>query len=284
MPCGEEDIDWEVCSVPGKGLGLIAKRLIPSKFRILVEAVYTDPKAHPAIQDLMPENGSLQQKFELNRLTGDPSRDSGRDYVGPRISRVNHSCDPNSGHNYCETSRVEILYATRDIQPGEEICFSYRSCNNISHSRPLANTDTDTEAALIKLLLKKSWDIICPDNCFCNDKTIRELVIKGRKLAVEIENWADLMQPKKALKLAKELFVIQDQIHCAWIAKANIRYLAFQIATMSRETLKEAHEHIRFVHDVYSAVCPFSKDTRKYENEMNHPETAMNYLSVEKHF
>jgi len=282
MPCGEEDIDWEVCSVPGKGLGIIAKRLIPSKFRIIVEAVYTDPKAHPAINDLMPENGTLQQKFELNRLTGDPSR--GRDYVGLRISRVNHSCDPNAGHNYCETSRVEILYATRDIQAGEEICFNYRSCNNISPERQMANADPDTEAALTKLLLKKSWDIVCPDDCFCNDKTIRELVIKGRKLAVDMEYFADHMKPKMALKLAKELFVIQDQIHSAWIAKANIRYLAFQIATMSRATLEEAHEHIRFVHDVYSAVCPYSKDTRKYEKEMNHPETAMNYLRVEQFF
>ena len=49
LDCGEEDIDWEVVSIPGKGLGIVAKRTIPPLYRIIVEGVYTDPYQHPGI-------------------------------------------------------------------------------------------------------------------------------------------------------------------------------------------------------------------------------------------
>ena len=49
LDCGEEDLDWKVVSVPGKGLGVVAKRPIPAKYRIIVETVFTDPQAHPGI-------------------------------------------------------------------------------------------------------------------------------------------------------------------------------------------------------------------------------------------
>ena len=47
LDCGEEDIDWEVKSIPGKGLGIVAKKEIPPLYRIIVEPVFTDPKQHP---------------------------------------------------------------------------------------------------------------------------------------------------------------------------------------------------------------------------------------------
>lgn len=50
LDCGEEDLDWQVVSIPGKGLGVVAKRLIPAKYRIIVETVMTDPQAHPGIK------------------------------------------------------------------------------------------------------------------------------------------------------------------------------------------------------------------------------------------
>lgn len=75
--------------------------------------------------DLEPKGASLQAKFELNQLIGHPSRDGGKDFVGLRISRMNHDCRPNAGYSYDETASAEIVFAQRDIQPGEEICISY---------------------------------------------------------------------------------------------------------------------------------------------------------------
>jgi len=47
---GEEDLDWEVVPVPNnyKGLGIVAKRLLPAGFRIIVEPAFTDPHDHPS--------------------------------------------------------------------------------------------------------------------------------------------------------------------------------------------------------------------------------------------
>jgi len=75
--------------------------------------------------NLEPKGASLQAKFELNQLIGHPSRDGGKNFVGLRISRMNHDCRPNAGYSYDETARAEIVFAQRDIQPGEEICISY---------------------------------------------------------------------------------------------------------------------------------------------------------------
>jgi len=41
--CGEEDVDWEVVPIPNKGLGIRAKKLIPTGFRIIVEPAKNRP-------------------------------------------------------------------------------------------------------------------------------------------------------------------------------------------------------------------------------------------------
>ena len=40
VSCCEEDVDWKVQEVPGKGLGLIALKDIPAMARVLVERVH----------------------------------------------------------------------------------------------------------------------------------------------------------------------------------------------------------------------------------------------------
>ena len=46
--CGEEFVDCEIVAVPGKGLGVVAKKTISDKHRIIVEGIFTNPLAHPA--------------------------------------------------------------------------------------------------------------------------------------------------------------------------------------------------------------------------------------------
>lgn len=45
--CGEEDVDWEIVPVPNKGMGIIAKRYIPTGYRIMADPSYTNPYDHP---------------------------------------------------------------------------------------------------------------------------------------------------------------------------------------------------------------------------------------------
>lgn len=73
------------------------------------------------MKDLVPKDGSLEDKFKWNQLAGHPSRDGGKNYVALRISWVNNSDSPNAEHHYNEIGDVVVLKALKDIQPGEEI-------------------------------------------------------------------------------------------------------------------------------------------------------------------
>ncbi len=70
MVCGEEDLDWKVVPIPGKGLGVIAVHDIPAKMRIMVDRVLTEPEARMRreVMDLFPEGETFQKKFKTNQL------------------------------------------------------------------------------------------------------------------------------------------------------------------------------------------------------------------------
>ena len=66
--CGEEDVDWEVVPVPIKGrLGIRAKKLLSSGFRIIVERIFTSPNSHPG-HFISLSLFRFQFKFEITLL------------------------------------------------------------------------------------------------------------------------------------------------------------------------------------------------------------------------
>ncbi len=84
LECGEEDVDWRVDLIPGKGRGLIAIKDIPLKSRIIVDgwvkfellANNNETSSHDKVKD----------KEELvMKVVG-----------GSRCSLVNHACDANA--------------------------------------------------------------------------------------------------------------------------------------------------------------------------------------------
>ena len=100
----------------------------------------------------------------------------------------------------------------------------------------------------------------------------------------DIERLADHHKPANALRLVKQLLAVHGVIPSSFIAKANAHYVAFQIAIMSRKTLPQAADHIRAVYEIYTAVCPFSRDTQRYAMEMKNPACSQcNYLSMERY-
>ena len=70
LKCGEEDWDWKVVKIPGKGFGVVAVRDIPAKVRIMVDRAYTQTEAwaRPQIMDLCPIDATFDKKFEVNKL------------------------------------------------------------------------------------------------------------------------------------------------------------------------------------------------------------------------
>ena len=70
IECGEEDKDWKIQEIPGKGLGIVALRDIPAKTRIMVDRAYTpdEAKNRPQVMDLHPLNGFFETKFKTNQV------------------------------------------------------------------------------------------------------------------------------------------------------------------------------------------------------------------------
>jgi len=100
---GEEDLDWKVTPVPGKGLGIIALRDLPKAYPILVEAPVE--KTHPRVADLMPPGGTIDEKYEFNKFIASAVEGNAH-CLFLRVSRLNHSCVPNATHFYNNMDKV----------------------------------------------------------------------------------------------------------------------------------------------------------------------------------
>ncbi len=63
----------------------------------------------------------FQEKFEMNAFQI-PQNET---IICLRLSRVNHSCNPNSSQTFLDEMNVKLVYSERDIKAGEEICITY---------------------------------------------------------------------------------------------------------------------------------------------------------------
>ena len=80
---------------------------------------------YAGIKYLNSQEGTLNDKFLSNSLIA--SNVGFHIVVALRNARVNHACQPNASTIFDETARVAILFAQKDIQPGEEITICYYS-------------------------------------------------------------------------------------------------------------------------------------------------------------
>jgi hypothetical protein len=152
---------YEQRYVPGKGVGLVAKRAIVRGERIMQESlpiVYD----HNVMINVWPQDRipmhfhlvySLPEKTR-DEILGLATQDKGNivdDVVRTnafgfyfseetlsyilftRISRFNHDCRPNSQYFFDMRSMVQYIHAVRDIVPGEEISITCRSIAIVAH-------------------------------------------------------------------------------------------------------------------------------------------------------
>lgn len=179
LKCGEEDVDWKVKFIsPEKGFGLVALRKLPKGFRIMVEKGLTVPFVHESqernVMALEPKGASLQEKFRFNQVSCGENQGT---VFCLRLSRVNHSCDPNAAHWYDATYGVKVLSAVRDIEEGEEICFSYIGFNDVG---------CDMTAEMSRWFLEGKWGIKCPESCLCRNNNALERIREARELDHDI--------------------------------------------------------------------------------------------------
>ena len=222
LKVAEEGIDWEIRSVPNKGFGVIAKKLIPKRSRIMVEV--PRPVTSESVLELEPLYGTALEKERLNSFcTGEES------LLFVRVARINHSCDSNA----CQSleGRTMVVSAIRDIQPGEEICINYTNING-------RNTQTDPESAR-ELLLEK-WGISCPDDCKCRNQQFINDLRRCRSLDAEIADMLSRNDHVGGLKKVDELLRLLTQIQATWGWYEHIYWAGFTFAVLQDSGLGAA--------------------------------------------
>ena len=226
----------------------------------------------------MPAGGTLEEKFELNAISGRRHPEK-KNFVALRIARVNHCCNNNADHTYDDEKGVQILFSNRKIQSGEEICIDYGVCCEINISKNEEFNSNQDELLNNKENLKTRWGITCPLDCSCNDSSMEELIIRGRKLSRDANRLFSIGKRAAAFKAIKEILIIQNLIKSNTFSKVRNHFAAFEIAIMARNTLPEADQHIRYVCAVYSAVFPFSPITAEKCKLLENPKLHSNYLA-----
>lgn len=107
-------------------------------------------------------------------------------------------------------ARVEVLFAQRDIQPGEEVCITYHSFSTVMYAN-MSDPEEDFKAIQRNLIER---GIICRDDCFCKDPGARKLVLKGRRLNTKVKRMAGRDGTLDRLEeTAKKLVVIQESLN-----------------------------------------------------------------------
>ncbi len=265
---GEEDVDWVLQRVEGKGIGVVALRPFKAKDRIMVE-VPCDLD-HPGIDDLMPhDRGSVDDKVALNSLGCGPTHS--RTVLCLRMARCNHACNFNASHFYDEATGAKILFAEHDIEIGEEICIAYVTvwCPD----RPLSPVQT-------RAVLKAKWHITCPDDCCCRDAAW----CRGRKELMamdgDIKRFGSMGDCRRAFSIAKQLLKAHETTPgSSWLDRQRAMYDCFQMGIAQRSTLKSAIPFIRSVHSLtVELFTAMSSDAMNYQRLQENPKSHRNYL------
>lgn len=252
--CGEEDVDFQVVALPGKGLGLVAKTFIPRKYRIIVESLFSSDQA--ATEETSASLISLMKRFQI----GIHPR-SKLDFK--RSSRINHNCNPNADLFYANDG-VAILYSTRDIEAGEEICRTYLPFSKMLDEPVAISVQFQCRETILRQV-----GINCPSNCICRTPATITLVKRAVELKMIIKKLSEAGHYRQVLHSYKELVSIHELIATplVFIAlqshldafEACQRYyssLSNQPSKPEIEECEEGIEHGRIADELCSTLRP----------------------------
>lgn len=219
--------------------------------------------------NLAPEEASLEKKFESNIVGAEPERDEGKPFVGLRIARVNHDCRPNADVVYDDGARVEVLFAQRDIQPGEEVCITYHSFSSVMYAK-MSDPEEDFQAIERKLFER---GIICSDDCYCKDPDARKLVLEGRELNTKIKRMAGRDGTFDRIEeTAKKLVVIQESLNVTPHLDRCTTYLrscTIAIGRCKDETkIAWTGDYLKLTFETCKIIRPYSEMTKDVEKQV----------------
>ncbi len=196
--------------------------------------------------------------------------------------------EPNACTIYDETARVAVLFAIKDIQPGEEISICYYSSFIGFDSNPRMegiNPDLNAEEELnyVKNQTLSLYGITCPTDCYCYDPAVLDLVKEAKQIRETLLDLVNRYKTEEALVAGERLLDIHRRLDTSWVYPAFMGFRLFQIAVRKSVLLPRAKDHIRSAVELFRKICPYSeKLTKKYEKLLDRPETDRNYLMIDR--
>jgi len=266
----EEDIDWEIRESPGKGLGVFALRDIPKNTKIIVDKGYHSRKEIPLplLQALTPHNGSLTDKWECNHMYSS----EGGENLGVRVSRLNHDCFNNATFKFIADLKVFIIVSCVDIIKDQEITIQYQSYNDVSKNKEYRDERQD--------VLNEVWNIVCKEDCVCQDKQQYEKIEKAHQVDKFIPRLLKFGESDIIAKLKvidSNIQLIED-LGGSPMNLLRPYYDAFQISILNKLTVPLSTKYIdrllEYSEIVNSSHSEEHKTFLKYKQD---PSTHRNY-------
>jgi len=189
--------------------------------------------------------------------------------VFEKLSRLNHSCRPNSERWWDPEREVETLYALRNIEANEEITISY------------SGRTAGMSQSARQNLTSKAWRFDC--NCDCCQLTgfARESSDEHRELIGMADDMVGFNPARRMVILIKKALECMDKEGLLGSFKARICYDGYQLALQTRD-LREAKSFIRMCYDQYLlGTGPNSQETRKMLGYVQDPTSHIEWSLYE---
>ena len=198
---------------------------------------------------------------------------------------INHDCKPNAGSIFDDGAQVLVIYALRDIQPGEEILICYIPFTRTDPSRPTARFKSLTEAYRVRASMLFKEGIVCPSDCFCKDPLVLELVedgIKTNNACLELLLRPELRDMERAIEFGEKLLDIQKRLEVSLEIQAATHFSLFNFIALLKSTNKNIREkglyHLEVATTIFRSISPFSKKTKCLEMYLEDPKAAINAM------
>ncbi|KAI8619175.1 hypothetical protein BC830DRAFT_1165566 [Chytriomyces sp. MP71] len=269
---GEEDVDWTVTFIEAsKGLGIVALRHFTRGERVMVDSCQRN-LLHPGFLQLAPVGGTSKEKWERNAVGCAAGASPA---VALRLSRANHDCNPNAGRVHDTATDCIVLYATREIAAGDEICINYVPWNSVlweEQVRPPSRRDHITQ----------NWGFTCRDDCFCKSVECERVVCEAIALDARILQESALFEHGLShrmlfLSLIQQILDITRDI-CTPASQADYLWNGFSVAIMDQSNRYMGMAFLqKLVIDTSSVFHASDPALTRYNELLKNPSLHENY-------
>jgi len=260
---------FEIREIPGKGIGMIAKRrifpgeLIMEEFPWIVisDAIYNDMEKTEKLLDKTVENMNADQITEFLSLT-DCRNPEDPTYLGifytndmnfdgdcalfPKMARVNHACRANSEFTSRRDAGLQRLVSNYTIEEGEEVTINYM---------PMVEEGSDIRD--VRRAYLRQWYSF---QCACAICTKEDFDVDADdKIREEIKELQSV--GLENLSIA-ELELLIEKVH---LIHGKLSYVADLLEVIYRKTVDSADQYMVGARLVNLAVALFGDDSKEAE-------------------